>query len=68
MTEHPLSHKVILRGPSYMIGMNAVVIKVLLYRGSSKMDEACDLYVRAANMYKMAKNWCGKNYFFSPLS
>lgn len=28
------------------------------------MEEACDLYVRAANMYKMAKNWCGKNIFF----
>lgn len=21
------------------------------------------MYVRAANMYKMAKNWCGKNIF-----
>ena len=29
-------------------------------RGSSKLEEACDMYVRAANMYKMAKNWCGK--------
>uniref|UniRef100_A0A3Q1F1T6 N-ethylmaleimide-sensitive factor attachment protein, alpha b n=1 Tax=Acanthochromis polyacanthus TaxID=80966 RepID=A0A3Q1F1T6_9TELE len=29
-----------------------------LFGGSSKMEEACDLYVRAANMYKMAKNWC----------
>lgn len=27
------------------------------------MEEACDMYVRAANMYKMAKNWCGKNIF-----
>ena len=34
-----------------------------LYRGSSKMEEACDMYVRAANMYKMAKNWCGTNIF-----
>lgn len=32
----------------------------LSHRGSSKLEEACDLYVRAANMYKMAKNWCGK--------
>ena len=24
------------------------------------MEEACDLYARAANMFKMAKNWCGK--------
>ncbi|XP_071372588.1 alpha-soluble NSF attachment protein isoform X3 [Centroberyx affinis] len=29
-----------------------------LFGGSSKMEEACDMYVRAANMYKMAKNWC----------
>lgn len=30
------------------------------------MEEACDMYVRAANMYKMAKNWCGKrNYDWS---
>ncbi|XP_043975415.1 N-ethylmaleimide-sensitive factor attachment protein, alpha b isoform X1 [Gambusia affinis] len=31
-----------------------------LFGGSSKSEEACDMYVRAANMYKMAKNWCGK--------
>lgn len=49
----------------YIISMNAVVIKVLLYRGSSKIEDACDLYVRAANMYKMAKNWCGKKNFFA---
>lgn len=35
-------------------------MNLLLYRGSSKLEEACDLYVRAANSYKMAKNWCGK--------
>uniref|UniRef100_A0A7N6BMC9 N-ethylmaleimide-sensitive factor attachment protein, alpha b n=1 Tax=Anabas testudineus TaxID=64144 RepID=A0A7N6BMC9_ANATE len=29
-----------------------------LFGGSSKLEEACDMYVRAANMYKMAKNWC----------
>uniref|UniRef100_A0A4W6CFV0 N-ethylmaleimide-sensitive factor attachment protein, alpha b n=1 Tax=Lates calcarifer TaxID=8187 RepID=A0A4W6CFV0_LATCA len=29
-----------------------------LFGGSSKLEEACDIYVRAANMYKMAKNWC----------
>ncbi|KAJ7990136.1 hypothetical protein DPEC_G00297200 [Dallia pectoralis] len=28
-----------------------------LFGGSSKMEEACDMYARAANMYKMAKNW-----------
>ncbi|KAK2816476.1 hypothetical protein Q7C36_022747 [Tachysurus vachellii] len=25
---------------------------------SSKAEEACDMYTRAANMFKMAKNWC----------
>uniref|UniRef100_A0A8C2XI42 N-ethylmaleimide-sensitive factor attachment protein, alpha b n=1 Tax=Cyclopterus lumpus TaxID=8103 RepID=A0A8C2XI42_CYCLU len=29
-----------------------------MFGGSSKTEEACDMYVRAANMYKMAKNWC----------
>nr|XP_061797222.1 alpha-soluble NSF attachment protein isoform X4 [Nerophis lumbriciformis] len=29
-----------------------------LFGGSSKLEEACDMYVRAANMFKMAKNWC----------
>uniref|UniRef100_A0A6Q2WZP4 N-ethylmaleimide-sensitive factor attachment protein, alpha b n=1 Tax=Esox lucius TaxID=8010 RepID=A0A6Q2WZP4_ESOLU len=28
-----------------------------LFGGSSKVEEACDMYARAANMYKMAKNW-----------
>ncbi|XP_071768611.2 N-ethylmaleimide-sensitive factor attachment protein, alpha b isoform X1 [Centroberyx gerrardi] len=36
-----------------------------LFGGSSKMEEACDMYVRAANMYKMAKNWCGKISLFA---
>ncbi|XP_009472896.1 PREDICTED: alpha-soluble NSF attachment protein [Nipponia nippon] len=26
-------------------------------RGSSRIEEACDIYARAANMFKMAKNW-----------
>uniref|UniRef100_A0A8C6Z3K3 Alpha-soluble NSF attachment protein-like n=1 Tax=Nothoprocta perdicaria TaxID=30464 RepID=A0A8C6Z3K3_NOTPE len=25
--------------------------------GSSRIEEACDMYARAANMFKMAKNW-----------
>uniref|UniRef100_A0A3Q3FTF3 N-ethylmaleimide-sensitive factor attachment protein, alpha b n=1 Tax=Labrus bergylta TaxID=56723 RepID=A0A3Q3FTF3_9LABR len=33
-----------------------------MFGGSSKMEEACDMYVRAANMFKMAKNWCGKSF------
>lgn len=28
-----------------------------LFGGSSKVEEACDMYVRAANMFKMAKKW-----------
>uniref|UniRef100_A0A3B3T8Z8 N-ethylmaleimide-sensitive factor attachment protein, alpha a n=1 Tax=Paramormyrops kingsleyae TaxID=1676925 RepID=A0A3B3T8Z8_9TELE len=28
-----------------------------LFGGSSKVEEACDMYARAANMFKMAKNW-----------
>uniref|UniRef100_A0A8B9JX27 N-ethylmaleimide-sensitive factor attachment protein, alpha b n=1 Tax=Astyanax mexicanus TaxID=7994 RepID=A0A8B9JX27_ASTMX len=30
-----------------------------LFGGSSKMEDACDTYSRAANMFKMAKNWSG---------
>lgn len=28
-----------------------------LFGGNSRMEEACDAYARAANMFKMAKNW-----------
>ncbi|XP_064437354.1 alpha-soluble NSF attachment protein isoform X2 [Mirounga angustirostris] len=28
-----------------------------LFGGSSKIEEACEIYTRAANMFKMAKNW-----------
>ncbi|KAK1330017.1 hypothetical protein QTO34_010201 [Cnephaeus nilssonii] len=28
-----------------------------LFGGSSKTEEACEIYARAANMFKMAKNW-----------
>lgn len=31
------------------------------FRSSSKAEEACDMYTRAANMFKMAKNWNGKH-------
>ncbi|XP_056139079.1 N-ethylmaleimide-sensitive factor attachment protein, alpha b [Lampris incognitus] len=36
-----------------------------LFGGSSKLEEASDMYVRAANMYKMAKNWCAAGNAFS---
>ncbi len=38
-----------------------VCVCVNFTRGSSKMEDACDLYGRAANMFKMAKNWSGKD-------
>lgn len=28
-------------------------------RGPHKVEEACEMYCRAANMFKMAKNWSG---------
>ncbi|XP_029476699.1 N-ethylmaleimide-sensitive factor attachment protein, alpha a [Oncorhynchus nerka] len=37
-----------------------------LFGGSSrKYEEACDIYVRAANMFKMAKNWSAAGNAFS---
>lgn len=27
--------------------------------GPQKVEEACEMYCRAANMFKMAKNWSG---------
>uniref|UniRef100_A0A670HPG2 NSF attachment protein beta n=1 Tax=Podarcis muralis TaxID=64176 RepID=A0A670HPG2_PODMU len=28
-----------------------------LFGGNSKVEEACEMYTRAANMFKIAKNW-----------
>uniref|UniRef100_A0A8C6SFS0 N-ethylmaleimide-sensitive factor attachment protein, alpha b n=1 Tax=Neogobius melanostomus TaxID=47308 RepID=A0A8C6SFS0_9GOBI len=36
-----------------------------LFGSSSKLEEACEIYVRAANMFKMAKNWCAAGNAFS---
>ncbi len=30
------------------------------YRGNHKVEDACEMYARAANMFKMAKNWSGR--------
>jgi len=30
-----------------------------LFGGNTKIEEACEMYTRAANMFKMAKNWSG---------
>ncbi|XP_051953130.1 alpha-soluble NSF attachment protein-like [Xyrauchen texanus] len=36
-----------------------------LFGGSSKLEDACDMYGRAANMFKMAKNWSAAGNSFS---
>ncbi|MGH0161495.1 UNVERIFIED_CONTAM: hypothetical protein FKN15_040992 [Acipenser sinensis] len=33
-----------------------------MFGGSSKLEEACEMYIRAANMFKMAKNWSAKHH------
>ncbi|XP_065777420.1 beta-soluble NSF attachment protein isoform X2 [Muntiacus reevesi] len=30
-----------------------------LFGGNTRIEEACEMYTRAANMFKMAKNWSG---------
>lgn len=37
-----------------------------LSRGHHKVEEACDMYCRSANMFKMAKNWSGAIGCFLP--
>ncbi|XP_069765134.1 alpha-soluble NSF attachment protein isoform X2 [Narcine bancroftii] len=39
------------------LSSSSILVVFFLRRGSSKLEEACELYVRAANMFKMAKNW-----------
>lgn len=37
----------------------------MFYRGSStKVEDAADIFVRAANMFKMAKKWAGESCLF----
>ncbi|KAM8853750.1 alpha-soluble NSF attachment protein-like isoform 2-T2 [Synchiropus picturatus] len=36
-----------------------------MFGGSSKPEEACDLYIKAANMFKMTKNWTEAGKCFS---
>uniref|UniRef100_A0A3Q2E8V9 Beta-soluble NSF attachment protein n=1 Tax=Cyprinodon variegatus TaxID=28743 RepID=A0A3Q2E8V9_CYPVA len=31
-----------------------------MFGGNHKVEDACEMYARAANMFKMAKNWSGK--------
>ncbi|XP_053824534.1 alpha-soluble NSF attachment protein [Vidua chalybeata] len=36
-----------------------------LFGGSSRLEEACECYARAANLFKMAKNWSQAGWAFS---
>ncbi|GFY74178.1 alpha-soluble NSF attachment protein [Trichonephila inaurata madagascariensis] len=36
-----------------------------LFRSSSKIEEACEMYTKAANMFKMAKKWSAAGSAFS---
>lgn len=33
------------------------------FSGGRKLEDACDLYIRAGNAFKMAKNWSGMASF-----
>lgn len=35
-----------------------------IQRSSSKIEEACEMYTKAANMFKMAKKWSGEYYLY----
>uniref|UniRef100_A0A3Q1ES28 N-ethylmaleimide-sensitive factor attachment protein, beta b n=1 Tax=Acanthochromis polyacanthus TaxID=80966 RepID=A0A3Q1ES28_9TELE len=35
-----------------------------MFGGNHKVEDACDMYARAANMFKMAKNWSGDFFTF----
>uniref|UniRef100_A0A3P8RF35 NSF attachment protein beta n=3 Tax=Ovalentaria TaxID=1489908 RepID=A0A3P8RF35_ASTCA len=35
-----------------------------MFGGNHKVEDACEMYARAANMFKMAKNWSGGNEIF----
>lgn len=43
--------------------MFALLHFCLFHRGNHKVEDACEMYARAANMFKMAKNWTGKNIY-----
>ena len=35
------------------------MVLYIFLRGNTRIEEACEMYTRAANMFKMAKNWSG---------
>ena len=34
------------------------------FRGTSKLEEAAELYISAGNMFKMAQKWSGSYHIF----
>ena len=39
--------------------LSSVSLSLCSYSGAAKLEDAADLYVRAANSYKVAKKWIG---------
>ena len=42
-----------------------MVLELLFFRATSKLEDATDLYIRAGNAFKMAKKWSGKSKYSS---
>jgi len=38
-----------------------------VFSGSSRTEEAAELYTKAGNTFKMAKKWAGKLYYYMVL-
>lgn len=54
--------------PNSNFGLRAVFLPgpasgtfLLHSRGNTRVEEACEMYTRAANMFKIAKNWSGES-------
>ncbi|NWS53876.1 SNAB protein, partial [Chunga burmeisteri] len=43
-------------GPAFQSGTASGALS-LHFRGNTRVEEACEMYTRAANMFKIAKNW-----------
>lgn len=46
-------------GPAFRCGAASGALS-LPFRGNTRVEEACEMYTRAANMFKIAKNWSGE--------
>lgn len=47
------------RNYTFCLTLLFMCILVVCFRGNHKVEDACEMYARAANMFKMAKNWSG---------